>query len=262
MEKSRLNSVLKFIVIFVMMLILVYTLSNCVLMLKRDTVDWDNVEMVQLEEPAEGAKIAVISTSLGEMKAVLYPEYAPTAVQNFISLAEKGYYDGTYVFGVQKDTFFLAGAPNKNGELNDDFDNDNENLSNEIHDNLWPLRGAICSINGTGTRSGSRFMVLNSIELTEEMKKKILEASENTMPPFSMNASASIVFLEKGGIPNYSRQYTIFAQVYEGFETLEAICDAEVEATEGTGENDEEASTIPKDDLFINSIVISEYHAD
>lgn len=244
MGKYKINSILKFIVIFVIMLTLVFSLANCILGMKSDEVDWENAEMVQLDKPQEGAQIAIISTTLGEMRAVLYPQYAPNAVNNFITLANDGYYNDTYVFGIQKDTFFLAGTPNKNGELNDDYDNDNENIEKEIHDNLWPLRGAICSISGSGNHAGSRFMICNSIELTDEIKEEMLSASENTM--------LADAFIERGGIPNYSRQYSIIAQVYEGLDVIDKICAAEVEAFDAD-------SLIPKEDIMIEKIVISEY---
>lgn len=244
MDKRRINSILKFLLIFFIMLTLVFTLTTCILGMQSDSVDWDNVRLVQLEQPQDGAQIAIITTNLGEMRAVLYPEYAPKAVKNFISLAKQGYYDNTYVFGVQQDTFFLAGTPNKNGELNDDYDKDNENISKEIHDNLWPFRGAICSLSGSGERSGSRFMVCNSIDMTEEIKSEMLDAGDNKM--------LAEAFIAQGGIPNYSRQYTVIAQVYEGYEVIDKICAAEVE----TGEDD---ALIPKEDIMIEKIVISDY---
>lgn len=248
MGGNKLNSILKFALIFVILLTLVFSLTNCILGSKTDPVDWENVKLVQLEKPEENAPIAIIQTNYGEMRAVLYPQYAPETVNNFISLAQKGYYDGTYVFGVQKDTFFMAGTPNKDGSLNDDYDNDNENLKNEVHDNLWPLRGAICSVNGNGDRAGSRFIVCNSIEFTEEVKTRLYEAAGDV----TILADA---FIEHGGIPNYSRQYSIIAQVYEGLDIIEKICDAEAEGGEDN-------SLIPKEDIMIEKITISEYTPD
>ena len=61
----------------------------------------------QFTAPADGDLIAIFDTSLGEVRAVLYPDAAPMAVQNFVGLARNGYYDGTiiwrseYAFAVQ-----------------------------------------------------------------------------------------------------------------------------------------------------------------
>ena len=60
-------------------------------------IDMSTLELVQTQEPENGDPIATIKTSLGDIKVVLYPEYAPNAVKNFTDLAESGYYDNTYV---------------------------------------------------------------------------------------------------------------------------------------------------------------------
>ena len=44
--------------------------------------------------PAVGEKIAVIKTDKGDIKVRLCPEEAPKAVENFVTHAENGYYDG------------------------------------------------------------------------------------------------------------------------------------------------------------------------
>lgn len=41
----------------------------------------------QFAQPSDGDFIAIFSTSLGEVRAVLYPDAAPMAVQNFVGLA-------------------------------------------------------------------------------------------------------------------------------------------------------------------------------
>ena len=44
---------------------------------------------------ADGDKIAVIEfKDYGTVKAKLFPDIAPVGVENFIKLAEQGYYDG------------------------------------------------------------------------------------------------------------------------------------------------------------------------
>ena len=61
-------------------------------------IDMKTLELVQKETPENDDPVAVIKTSMGDIKAVLYPEYAPKAVESFTKLAEEGYYDNTYVF--------------------------------------------------------------------------------------------------------------------------------------------------------------------
>ena len=52
----------------------------------------------QFTTPAVGDTIAVFDTSLGEVRAVLYPDTAPMAVYNFVGLARSGYYDNTSIW--------------------------------------------------------------------------------------------------------------------------------------------------------------------
>ena len=52
----------------------------------------------QFTTPASGDIIAIFDTSLGEVRAVLYPDAAPMAVYNFVGLARSGYYDNTTIW--------------------------------------------------------------------------------------------------------------------------------------------------------------------
>ena len=52
----------------------------------------------QFNSPADGDTIAIFDTSLGEVRAVLYPDAAPMAVYNFVGLARSGYYDNTTIW--------------------------------------------------------------------------------------------------------------------------------------------------------------------
>ena len=55
----------------------------------------------QFNTPADGDTIAIFDTSLGEVRAVLYPDAAPMAVYNFVGLARSGYYDNTVIWRAQ-----------------------------------------------------------------------------------------------------------------------------------------------------------------
>ena len=52
----------------------------------------------QFTAPGSGDIIAIFDTSLGEVRAVLYPDAAPMAVYNFVGLARSGYYDNTTIW--------------------------------------------------------------------------------------------------------------------------------------------------------------------
>lgn len=220
------------------------------------SVDLSTVELVQLDAPQEGDPIAVIRTDLGDLSVRLYPEYAPQAVKNFTALAESGYYDGTYVFQIASDVYFAAGSPNQDGSLAEDHDEAAEKIPQELHQNLWPLKGALCAMTTASEGgfwdtltgkvqyyNGSRFLMVNSIAFTDEIKEGMLESGEDN--------PVTDAFFTHGGIPNYSQQLTIFGQTYEGLEVLEAITSAAL-----NGEGDE---LPPAEDIRIQTIEIGSY---
>lgn len=55
--------------------------------------------------------VAVIKTSLGEMVLEFWPDVAPKTVENFKTLAGKGFYDGTCFHRVLKDFMIQGGDP-------------------------------------------------------------------------------------------------------------------------------------------------------
>jgi peptidyl-prolyl cis-trans isomerase B (cyclophilin B) len=63
---------------------------------------------------AEGAKVskAIIKTKFGEMEIVFFPDKAPKHVENFISLAKSGFYNGTIFHRVIPGFMIQGGDPN------------------------------------------------------------------------------------------------------------------------------------------------------
>ena len=220
----------------------------------------EDIALIQLDAPKEGDPIAVMHTDAGDMTYVLYPNEAPRTVSNFCTLAKQGYYDGSYVFRVEQDVFFSAGAPNADGTVPDP-DAASEHIPRELSAKLWPLRGALCALTTkantgffrtlTGRQeyfTGSRFLVANTIEMTDEIRKGMLSENNNEAQDLVANA-----FLDHGGIPNYSQQITVFGQLTDGYDILDAITSAAL-----TGEQN---AMRPKDDIRILSIEITEFGA-
>src|SRR5690606_27551407 len=54
--------------------------------------------------------VVVISTSMGDIEAELYPDEAPETVKNFLSYAEDGHYDGTIFHRVIKGFMIQGGG--------------------------------------------------------------------------------------------------------------------------------------------------------
>lgn len=216
-------------------------------------VNPDTMRLIQLEKPKDGDPIAIIDTTEGEIRMVLYPDQSPEAVRNFTELAKEGYYDNTYIFESRDGKYCGGGTPAKNGSVGKTT---NEHIERELHQDLWPFRGAVCMVQtdyvrtfkqkvlGGGTYyNGSRFYILNSIEFTDDVIKDLRENSASD--------ELADAFLEKGGIPNFSQQMTIIGQTYEGFDVIEKLSSLE-------GKNTGKYFT-PTEDVMIKSIKIETY---
>lgn len=224
-------------------------------------IDPDTLELVQIQEIPDGAPTAVIQTSLGEIRAVLYPEYAPNTVSQFISLAEDGWYDDTCIFEAKNDVYFAAGSADSSGTLKTPpvFENQ-EKVPQELHQNLWPFRGALCSLTTSTDTSfsrrlfknetyytGTRFMLLNSVDFSdEEFVAQFREASGSEL--------LADTFLTLGGVPNFSQQVTVFGQTYYGLDIIQQISSLPL-----AEEPNSQGYTPPLEDIKILSVRISSY---
>jgi peptidyl-prolyl cis-trans isomerase B (cyclophilin B) len=56
-------------------------------------------------------EVAVLNTSAGEMVIEFWPDVAPKTVENFITLAKKGFYDGTAFHRIVKGFMIQGGDP-------------------------------------------------------------------------------------------------------------------------------------------------------
>ena len=137
--------------------------------------------------------IATITMADGRvMTAELYPEKAPNTVNNFISLANKGFYDGLIFHRVIPGFMIQGGCPNGNG-----------------------MGGPGYEINGEFSANGFR---QNDLKHTTGVL-----SMARTMAP---NSAGSQFFIMVAPAPHLDGQYAAFGQVTEGVE--EAIRISEV----------------------------------
>jgi peptidyl-prolyl cis-trans isomerase B (cyclophilin B) len=67
-------------------------------------------------------EVAVIKTTAGEMVLEFWPDVAPKTVENFKTLAKKGFYDGTAFHRIVKGFMIQGGDPlTKNPAMEDDW---------------------------------------------------------------------------------------------------------------------------------------------
>ena len=139
--------------------------------------------------------IAVIETTYGIIVIQLFPDVAPGHVDNFVRLANEGYYDGTTFHRVIPGFMIQGGDPNSK-------DDDRSNDGQGGH-----------AANGPNTFVNAEF----SQDLTH--KRGILSMARAQDP----NSAGSQFFIVVADSNFLDRQYSIFGEVIEGMDVADKI---------------------------------------
>ena len=116
----------------------------------------------QKEMPAVGEKIAVIKTDKGDIKVRLFPEEAPKAVENFVTHAENGYYDGLIFHRVIAGFMIQGGDPEGTGMGGPGYSIKGEFASNGFKNDLKHTRGVLSMARSMRPDSaGSQFFIMH-----------------------------------------------------------------------------------------------------
>lgn len=98
----------------------------------------------------------------GIIRAELYPEVAPNTVRNFISLASKGFYDGTIFHRVIPGFMIQGGDPDGTGMGGPGYEIRGEFTHNGFHNDLLHTRGVLSMARTADPNSaGSQFFIMH-----------------------------------------------------------------------------------------------------
>lgn len=199
---------------------------------KKEKVDINKLELPQLnKEVAENEALVEMVTSEGNIKIKLFPEQAPKTVENFMTHAKDGYYNGLTFHRVMNDFMIQGGDPKGDGTGGESIWK--KEFEDEISNQLYNLRGALSMANAGPNTNGSQFFIVQNKAdmsdglLSEDVPEKIIDAYKN------------------GGTPHLDGKHTVFGQVTEGMDVVDKIAAVE------TGEGDK-----PKTDVKIEKINI------
>lgn len=194
----------------------------------------------QTQMPQAGDITATINTTLGTIKVKFFPEVAPKAVENFTTHAKNGYYDGIIFHRVIRDFMIQGGDPNGTGmggqsiwgtPFEDEF-------SEEVHN----IRGALSMANAGPRTNGSQFFIVQCKEVDPALLAQMEGLKDDGFPQECIDN-----YRELGGTPWLDYKHTVFGQVYEGMDVVDAIADVRV------GRNDR-----PMEDIKILSIDVDD----
>jgi cyclophilin family peptidyl-prolyl cis-trans isomerase len=156
-------------------------------------------------------RTAVIQTNKGTIKVELLESDAPKTTENFITLAERGYYDGVIFHRVIKGFMIQGGDPTgtgrggeaaKGGRFPDEIDN-----SSALYQRGYK-KGVVAMANAGPNTNGSQFFIMHA---------------DYPLPP----------------------SYSIFGRVTDGLDTVDAI------ATAPTGASDKPVSEVKMEKVTI-----------
>ena len=194
---------------------------------------------IQTSLPASGDTVATMKTTMGDIKIKLFPQFAPKAVENFTTHAKNGYYNGLIFHRVIPDFMIQGGDPKGSGIGGESIWG--VPFEDEFAPELHNLRGALSMANSGPSTNGSQFFIVQAKEAPAQMLEQMEElTAEQGFPP-----EATESYKELGGTPWLDFRHTVFGQVFEGMDVVDAI------ATVKTGMADK-----PIEDVKINEILI------
>ena len=134
-------------------------------------------------------QIAVIETNFGYIVIQLFPDVAPGHVENFVKLAQDGFYDGTTFHRVIPDFMIQGGDPNSKDE---DRSNDGQ--------------------------GGPGFTI--NAEFSDVPHKRGILSMARAQDPNSAGSQFFIVVKDSNFLDG---QYTVFGEVIEGMDVADKI---------------------------------------
>ncbi len=192
---------------------------------------------IQLSTPQKGDTLAVMHTNMGDIKIKLFPEKAPKTVENFVTHSKNGYYNGLKFHRVINDFMIQGGDPRGNGTGGESIWGGS--FPDEFDPELHNLRGALSMANSGPNTNGSQFFIVQASEVPANMLEQMRDLEDNGFP-----ADITAAYAELGGTPWLDFRHTVFGQVTDGMDVVDAIAAVETN-------ND-----VPCEDVIINSIDI------
>ena len=236
----------------------------------------------QLNAPEKGEEIVIMHTSKGDISIRLFPEAAPKAVENFVTHAKEGYYDGLIFHRVIEDFMIQGGDPQGIGIGGDSIWG--VDFEDEFDTKLCNIRGSLAMANAGPGTNGSQFFInqnkaadfeaeIVKIKNIYEAYKANLPGIENWKEYYANQLTSNLsrvnpviisaddlsdelidLYCKNGGNLTLDGAWrstgghTVFGQVFDGMDVVDAI------AAVQTDSNDK-----PLSDVVIESMEVTKY---
>ena len=167
---------------------------------------------------------AVIYTAFGNMTVRLYND-TPKHRDNFIRLAESGFYDSLLFHRVVLDFMIQGGDPeSKNAPKNKQLGNGGPGYDIAPEIRAPHLKGALAAarfpdaVNPGKRSNGSQFFIVQGTVQTEAGLDELEKQTGVQMTPH-----IRAMYLRRGGAPFLDGRYAVFGEVIDGLEVIDRI---------------------------------------
>ena len=198
---------------------------------------------LQFTHPAAGEPVAVFDTTAGVFRAVLFPEQAPQAYDNFVGLVQAGYYNGLTVTRVEQD-FVVEAGQGADGKGTTIWNG--SRYPAEATDKLHHYSGALCMAADSSGKCASVFYIMSTLPGGDSITQELTDQMNSA----GYRAEVVSAYQTAGGAPYLDYTDTVLGQVYEGMDVVDTIAQAAVD------ENQK-----PTETITINSVSIETYQA-
>ena len=187
----------------------------------------------QLNEVNENNPLVTVHTNLGDFTLELFPEVAPKTVENFVTHAKNGYYDGVIFHRVIEDFMIQGGDPTGTGMGGESIYG--RTFEDEFSREAFNLYGTLSMANAGPNTNGSQFFIVTAKQVPAQMLKQLKDGG---WPEEIVEEYAKV-----GGTPWLDHRHTVFGRVVEGMDVVLKI--------EGVERN---AQDRPLEDVVIESM--------
>ena len=180
--------------------------------------------------------------NFGNIKIELYPDRAPQTVENFIALANRGFYDGLTFHRIVKDFMIQGGDPQGTGEGSATL----ADLKDGGEDTAYTIKGEFIA-NG----------VDNDLKFDEGvvgMARNDYTSYSSSLTEESYNSGSSQFFIMTQPNTSLNGYYTAFGKVIEGMDIVHNIENVEVKVADDSQETGNTEQSTPVNPVKITSI--------
>ena len=180
--------------------------------------------------------------NFGTVKIELYPELAPQTVANFITLSNRGFYDGLTFHRIVKDFMIQGGDKEGTGQGSATI----KDLKDDGEDTEYSIKGEFIANN-----------VDNKLKFDEGvigMARNDYTQYLSSLTEESYNSGSSQFFIMTKNNTSLNGYYTSFGKVIEGIDVVHKIEEVEVKAADNSEESGNTEVSTPVNPVKITSI--------